>query len=590
MNTKHTLQYAEEPDLEGLVVVKKFNEWMAQVCSVPVSKLLFGQLWIEGEIAVLTGDPGAGKSLLAVQIAEAVARGKGYAGKITPEGVTLNDELACTSAAQKVLYINLKQSSKQFAMRYAEEHDPEDGETLKNPYKFSKNLHRVDIDIHCKVPDGYKTFDEILPLLVEKLAHKYKAKVVIIDSITYLHRSVYGYRETYAMMKGLHRIKTKRGISILVLARSSKYGSVRESAAGSCSALFSRFADSVFKLGTSRLDPSARYLKQMIVHSSEKIFDESRVASLMLKRLGGNFLGFEHYGYHAENDHKHQTSDDRLWPAIDKVKRLSDEGKSIREIAAELDIPRTTVHRYLQMWNKEIGAAMKRETFVREQYDPTKDKNHFPGHEEYDEAKNHPKFGLLYDPSIPDNDPQYRLLMREYGLIDNASYRASKAYEKTGITPKLIEDKQYAEFIKDVYDVGQFPPEIDADDADNEKDKDKDKDHSSSASSGSSAVNERHSRKGWPTVNEKGVPIDLTKLPQGVKHSLNAFDHDIWIETEDEYTGKPAIWYSFDSKGRLKKHVRDSLGVKSILIDKPDGPRNGIIWVDEDENDREEVD
>ena len=47
----------------------------------------------------------------------------------------------------------------------------------------------------------------------------------------------------------------------------------------------------------------------------------------------------------------------------------------------------------------------------------------------------------------------------------------------------------------------------------------------------------------------------------GLKHTLNDYGKDIWIEKEDEYTGKPAIWYSLDSKGRKQKHVRDANGI-----------------------------
>jgi len=37
---------------------------------------LFGEFWLEGELAILFADTGKGKSLLAVQIAESIARGR----------------------------------------------------------------------------------------------------------------------------------------------------------------------------------------------------------------------------------------------------------------------------------------------------------------------------------------------------------------------------------------------------------------------------------------------------------------------------------------------------------------------------------
>src|ERR1043166_3859093 len=45
-----------------------------------------------------------------------------------------------------------------------------------------------------------------------------------------------------------------------------------------------------------------------------------------------------------------------------------------------------------------------------------------------------------------------------------------------------------------------------------------------------------------------------------LKHALNEYGKDTWIESED-HLGRPAVWYSLDSKGRKQKHVRDSLGI-----------------------------
>lgn len=46
-----------------------------------------------------------------------------------------------------------------------------------------------------------------------------------------------------------------------------------------------------------------------------------------------------------------------------------------------------------------------------------------------------------------------------------------------------------------------------------------------------------------------------------LKQTKNAYGRDIWIEEHDEHTGKPAIWYSLDSKGRKQKHVRNANGI-----------------------------
>src|SRR5689334_13515586 len=104
MNTNRTLKFAEEPEIEELVVVKKINDWILESRGRPVPKMLFGEFWLEGELAVLAGDSGAGKSILGMQIAESIARGQAI------------EPLAMTAKAQKVLYLDLKLSPKQFEM------------------------------------------------------------------------------------------------------------------------------------------------------------------------------------------------------------------------------------------------------------------------------------------------------------------------------------------------------------------------------------------------------------------------------------------------------------------------------------------
>ncbi len=41
--------------------------------------MLFGEFWLEGELSLMFGEAGAGKSVLAVQIAQAIASGEAFA-------------------------------------------------------------------------------------------------------------------------------------------------------------------------------------------------------------------------------------------------------------------------------------------------------------------------------------------------------------------------------------------------------------------------------------------------------------------------------------------------------------------------------
>src|SRR5687767_15058592 len=87
----------------SLGTVKKANECRTSGPRAP----LFGAFWAEGEMAVLFGPPGAGKSVLAVQVAEALARGSGLDGFAMPE------------RRQRVLLVDMKLSDDQFRRRYS---------------------------------------------------------------------------------------------------------------------------------------------------------------------------------------------------------------------------------------------------------------------------------------------------------------------------------------------------------------------------------------------------------------------------------------------------------------------------------------
>src|SRR5215213_8791540 len=86
--------------------VLKANECIAATKRARPAARLFDEFWREGELAMLFGASGAGKSILAVQIADALARGTAMWGFVMPKG------------RRKVLYVDLGLSDAQFQARY----------------------------------------------------------------------------------------------------------------------------------------------------------------------------------------------------------------------------------------------------------------------------------------------------------------------------------------------------------------------------------------------------------------------------------------------------------------------------------------
>jgi len=497
---------------EDIFTVRTANEWLRAAKSEPVPKMLFGEFWLEGEMALLFGETGSGKSMLAVQIAESIARGR----PIAPA--------ALEATPQKVLYIDFELSGKQFEMRYTKDHEPGHGEFLKKHYRFSDKLHRVEIGTAFRLPDGFRSLEAYLLSAIKRLVNETGASVVVIDNITYLKRS-YGVRECLEFMQGLNRMKKELGLSILVLARSERRDTARPVSFSDLygAKILCNFADNVFAAGKSRIDRSLRYIKHIKPRSTEMIHDASHVPVFRIGKIGKNFLGFEHETFAPEADHLQKVHETRDWAVIDEIKRLSDLGMTIRAIAGQLNMPKSNVHRMLQMW-KPPEAETHEE---REEFDPKTHPSYFPGCEEYDDERDDPRFDDIYSRE----DEEAYLLRRESYLIEAARHRAQEEYERTGQCPPLHSDPEYAEFINGPPET----PEI-VEDCDGLSESLSDPENAS-------------------------LPIRLS--PLSVR--FDGYGREISVEKETP-DGKPLIWYEYDSKGTKLRRERRGFAVISERI------------------------
>ena len=84
------------PKKVGLLSVKPANDWIVDSLNSPDPKTFFHDLIVQYENTVIFAASNVGKSILAIQIAEHIAR------------------------TEKILYIDLELSSKQFQMRYSD--------------------------------------------------------------------------------------------------------------------------------------------------------------------------------------------------------------------------------------------------------------------------------------------------------------------------------------------------------------------------------------------------------------------------------------------------------------------------------------
>lgn len=313
----------------GLFTIKTASEWIEEAKNRPIPKMLFGEFWFEGEVCILFSDTNLGKSILAVQIGNSISKKEGI------KGFTLE------APKQSILYFDFELSDKQFENRYSTDY--------AEHYGFDNNFIRIEMNSDAMLPDG-KSFEDFLIYSLEQSIIKTNAKVIILDNITFLKSGTESAKDALPLMKDLKSLKNKYGLSILVLAHTPKRdlskAISRNDLAGS--KMLINFCDSSFTIGESSKDKNLRYIKQIKQRNTENIYNTENVCVCEITKQH-SFLGFELVEYSSESEHlKNFTEQDRD-SIIEEVKLLSIEGKTQREISAELGISLGAVNKYLRM-------------------------------------------------------------------------------------------------------------------------------------------------------------------------------------------------------------------------------------------------
>jgi hypothetical protein len=326
------------------------ENWLNEAQNRPVPRRLFDYLWFENEVCILYADTNLGKSILAVQLADALSR-----SPLTPEGgtlpgITLETVLkpntpplgtgGLSGAGGLVLYFDFELSDKQVEARYSADY--------KEHYRFHGNLLRSEINTDYEMPPTFKSFEDYLAHSLEQTLLTTGAKIVIIDNLTYLKNETEKAKDALPLMKHLKALKKKYELSILILAHTPKRDLskpiTRNDLQGS--KMLISFCDSAFAIGESHRDKSLRYIKQIKARNSEVVYDTENVITCQITKPH-NFLHFEMLGFDSESSHLKVWTDEERAGVAEHVKQLAGEGKTQREIARTLGIGVGSVNRYL---------------------------------------------------------------------------------------------------------------------------------------------------------------------------------------------------------------------------------------------------
>ncbi|MGQ0541396.1 MAG: AAA family ATPase [Blastocatellia bacterium] len=350
---------------QSILDIRRADEWMQQTDEPPsVTRKLFGDFWLEGELAILFADTAKGKSILAVQIAESIARGR----PIKP--------FAMTADPQRVLYLDFELTREQLNERYSGT-IAGDGQRFRRR-RFHHNCIRGALKADQEVPPAFKDIGAFLAHSIRVAIEDIDARILIIDNISWLRTSNTNASAAIELMRELKSLKNRERLSILVLAHTPKRPFARPLTVNDLagSKMLANFADSIFAIGESIAGSSARYLKQIKPRSTPLIYDASNVAVARIEKPS-NFLKFTFDGFGDEREHlirpyynvrkeyrsagEHDLLENgnahSVFPALQsgglrrrliaKCRELHEAGHSQRQIANTLGIGKGTVGRYL---------------------------------------------------------------------------------------------------------------------------------------------------------------------------------------------------------------------------------------------------
>ncbi|HLO91338.1 MAG TPA: AAA family ATPase [Lentimicrobium sp.] len=318
-------------EYKGLFTVKTASRWIEQAKTRPTPKMLFGEFWFEGELCILFADTNLGKSILAVQIGNSISRGEQILG------------FKLEASKQPILYFDFELSDKQFENRYSKK--------FEEHYNFNDNFIRVEVNPDAIIPEN-QSFEEYLNRSLEQSITETGARILIIDNLTYLKNETEKAKDALPLMKHLKALKTKYGLSILALAHTPKRDLskpiTRNDLQGS--KMLINFCDSSFSIGESHSDKNLRYLKQIKQRNTEQIYDAENVCVCQIDKPL-NFLLFEFVKFGKEWEHLKQHTEKDNESLNEKVNELKQQGRSLREIGAELGISHMKVSRILKDCN-----------------------------------------------------------------------------------------------------------------------------------------------------------------------------------------------------------------------------------------------
>lgn len=283
---------------------------------------IFGHFLYKGELSILFGDTGVGKSILAYDIAFFVSGGgHKWEGLESPNIPTL--------------YIDLAMSTKQFVSRYK----------TAEPY-IPDTFHRAMID-STKLSEK-EILPEVTRLIASTQTTDNPPKFIIVDNITNGFGTMTAATKMRDLLSELKNLKEKFGLTMLLIANSKKQKLriIKLNDLGGWTNHIN-FIDSIFAISSSQVGNEFKYIKQIKSRADEKT-DEVTT----LKITKEPYLSMQYVNHTYEDAHIDREDTSLLMLRISpeqeiKLLQMHKDKRKALDIANELGLGVGTIYSYL---------------------------------------------------------------------------------------------------------------------------------------------------------------------------------------------------------------------------------------------------
>ena len=285
---------------QGIFTFKRACDTVKEQKDAPPARQIFGSYIHEGELSIVFAESNVGKSIVAVQVCDGIARGSSFIAG-----------MRCEVEGQPVIYYDLELMSRQFAGRYTDR-------TTGMHHEFHPNLIRPEVT-PPDIEEGYAKSIELYAIAIRDFTRATGVKIIVIDNLSVIAGDLTEGKTALRLMAALKVMKME-GITIIAITHPKKginlneWGITADDMIGS--SMVRNMVDSIFAVGQNAANEDVVYMKQLKVREGEKQHDvavfervkESAFLQFKFKEMTSESKQLKKL--HADDD---QTLNDVIW-------------------------------------------------------------------------------------------------------------------------------------------------------------------------------------------------------------------------------------------------------------------------------------